>query len=133
MLIEPQPVVAELVDQFPCVEVLGIGSDCNLWFKMAAGEGVRKLGTRFQVVELLAIGKQVEDKDFHGTVPVTLGAVWDVEMAEVNLAPTGSLLKTYPLPDPDFSKITEVLDPHVVIGKPRDDFQLAAHGLDEPP
>jgi hypothetical protein len=70
MLVEPQAVVAELVDQFPGVEVLGVGADRDLGFEMAAGERVRQFGADLQMIELFAISQQIEDEYFHGRIPV---------------------------------------------------------------
>ena len=70
MLVKAQPVVAELIDQLPGVEVLGIGADRDLGFEMPAGERVGQFGSSLQMVELFAIGQQIEDKNFHGGVLV---------------------------------------------------------------
>src|SRR5580704_11603322 len=72
MLVESKPIIAELVDQFPRVEMLSIGADCNLWFKMAPGERIGQFGARLQMVELLTIGQEIEHKYFHGCVPLSV-------------------------------------------------------------
>src|ERR1700722_16225247 len=73
MLVEPQTVIAQLVDQFPGIEVLGISADRDLGLEMTAGEGVGQFGAGLQMVELFAISQQIKDKNFHGRVPVRCG------------------------------------------------------------
>ena len=72
VFVETQPVVAEFIDQFPGVEVLGVGADRDLGFEVASGQRVGEFVALFQVVELLGLGQQVEDEDFHGRVPCEL-------------------------------------------------------------
>ena len=69
MFIETETVVAELIDQFPRIEVLGVSADGDLGFEMPARERIGQFGARLKMVELLTVRQQVEDEDFHGTAP----------------------------------------------------------------
>ena len=69
MLVEADPVIAELVDFFPGVEMLGIGAGGGRRVEMCACQRVRQLGPDLQMVELLAIGQEIEDEDLHMRFP----------------------------------------------------------------
>ena len=71
MLVEADAVIAEPVHLFPGFEMLGIGAHRNIGLEVAAGERIGELAANLEMVELFAIGEQVEDEDFHGAFPVT--------------------------------------------------------------
>jgi hypothetical protein len=56
MLVEPDPVVAELVEGLPRLEVLLVGAHRHLGLEVAPGQGPRQLIALLQVVEMLAVG-----------------------------------------------------------------------------
>ena len=70
MLVEADAVIAELVHLLPGVEMLGIGAHRDIGLEVAAGKRVGELAADLEMVELFAIGEQVEDEDFHGAFPV---------------------------------------------------------------
>ena len=43
MLVEPHPVIAQAVELFPRLEVLGIGARCDLGLKIFLGQRVGQL------------------------------------------------------------------------------------------
>ena len=65
MLVEADAVIAEAVHLLPGREMLGVGLVRHVGFEMPLGQGIGQLAANFQVVELLAVGQQVEDEDFH--------------------------------------------------------------------
>src|SRR5689334_22513544 len=69
MLVEADAVIAEFVHLLPGFEVLGIGAHRDVGLEVAAGERVGELASDLEMVELFAIGEQVEDEDFHGALP----------------------------------------------------------------
>lgn len=64
-LVEAHPVTAEPVELVPCREVLGTGPHGNLRFEMGLGKQTWQAIGGAQVIQRLAIGQQVEDKDLH--------------------------------------------------------------------
>src|SRR5271170_8038944 len=71
VLVEPDPVIAEPVKLFPRVEVLGIGSRRDLRIEVLLRQRIGQFAADLQMVQLLPIGQQIEDKDFH-YLPLTL-------------------------------------------------------------
>ncbi len=67
MLVEPDPVIAEPVQFLPGFEMLGIGPDGDFGLEMPARQRIGELVADFQMVELFAIGQQIEDEDLHRT------------------------------------------------------------------
>ena len=65
VLIEPDPVITEAVQFLPGFEVLGIGSRRYLGLEIFLRQRIGQLVVDFRVLELLAISKEVEDKDLH--------------------------------------------------------------------
>ncbi len=65
MLVEADAVIAEPVELLPGGEMLGIGARRDLGLEMLLRQRIGQLAADFQMVELLAIGQQVKDKDFH--------------------------------------------------------------------
>jgi hypothetical protein len=65
VLVEPHAVEAEALERFPRGEVLGVGAHRHVGLEMAAGQGPRQLLALLQMVQVLAIGQQVEDEDVH--------------------------------------------------------------------
>ena len=66
VLVEADAVVAEPVHLLPGVEVLGVGADGDLGLEMLRGQRIGQLAADLQMVEIFAVGEQVEDEDFHG-------------------------------------------------------------------
>src|SRR5215469_11197112 len=71
VLVEADTVIAELIHLLPGFEMLGIGAHRDVGLEVAAGERVGELAADLEMVELFAIGEQVEDEDFHARFPVT--------------------------------------------------------------
>src|SRR5262249_25771921 len=69
VLVEPDPVVTQAVQFLPGFEVLGIGSRRDLWLEVFLRQRIRQLVVDFEVLELLAISKEIEDKDLHVVRP----------------------------------------------------------------
>ncbi len=67
MLVEADPVIAQAVHLFPGIEMLGVRTDRHVRLEMPLAQGIGQLRARLQMVEVLAVGQKVEDKDFHGT------------------------------------------------------------------
>ena len=65
VLVEPHPVIAQAVELFPRLEVLGIGPRGDLGLKVFLWQRIRQLVADFQVLELLTIRQKIEDEDFH--------------------------------------------------------------------
>jgi hypothetical protein len=66
MLVEADAVVAQPVELLPRLEMLGIGAYGHIGPEMLLAQRIGQLGAAvFQVIEVLAIGEQVEDEDFH--------------------------------------------------------------------
>jgi hypothetical protein len=68
VLVEADAVETELVQLLPGIEVLGIGADRRGRVEMLLRQRVRQLPPGLEVVEVLAIGQQVEDEDFPARV-----------------------------------------------------------------
>src|SRR5262249_35450528 len=73
VLVEPDPVIAEPVELFPGVEMLAIGPGRDLGVEMFVGQRVGQLVAELQMLELLAISQEIEDKNFH-YLPLTPGS-----------------------------------------------------------
>ena len=65
MLVEPDPVIAEPVELLPGVEMLGIGPRRDFGLEMPFRQRIGQLVADLQMIELLAIGQEIKDKDFH--------------------------------------------------------------------
>ena len=67
MLVEADAVVAEPVHLLPGVEMLGVGAHRDVGLEVLLAQRIGQLGRAvLQVVEVLAVGEQIEDEDFHG-------------------------------------------------------------------
>src|SRR5438445_6096564 len=66
MLVETDAVVAEPVHGLPGREMLGIGAHGHLGLEVPPWEGPRKLLAVLEMVEVLGVGKEIEDEDPHG-------------------------------------------------------------------
>src|SRR5690242_16237072 len=65
MLVEPDPVIAEAVELFPGLEVLGIGPRRDLRVEMFARQRIRQLVADLQMLELLPVSQQIKDEHLH--------------------------------------------------------------------
>ena len=65
VLVQADAVEAELVHLLPGFEVLCIGARADLRIEMIARQRVGDVLVALVVVEVLAVGQQVEDEDFH--------------------------------------------------------------------
>ena len=66
MLVEADTVVTQPVQFLPRLEMLSVGAHGHVRPEMLLAERIGQLGGAvLQMVEVLAIGEQVEDKDFH--------------------------------------------------------------------
>jgi hypothetical protein len=75
VLVEPDAVIAEPVELLPGREMFGIGPRRNFGFEILLRERIRQLVPDLQMLELLAIGQEVEYEDLHRiTRPLSLGA-----------------------------------------------------------
>ena len=86
MLVEADAVEAEPVGLFPRGEMLGIGPDRNVRIEMLPRQRIGQLGSHFQMVELLAIGEEIEKKHLHRAPPLRIAAAAR-SMGEVPLDP----------------------------------------------
>ena len=66
VLVEADPVIAQAVHLLPGVEMLGVGAHCYVGLEVLLAQRIGQLGAGLQMVEVLAIGEQIEDEDFHG-------------------------------------------------------------------
>ena len=69
MLVEADAVIAEPVQLLPCREMLGVGADRDVGLEMALRQRIGQLDALLDVVEILAIGEQIEDEDLHALAP----------------------------------------------------------------
>jgi hypothetical protein len=65
VLVEPDAVITQAVQFLPGLEVLGIGPRRDLGVEVFFRQRIGQLVADFQVPELLAVSKEIEDKDFH--------------------------------------------------------------------
>jgi hypothetical protein len=65
MLIEADAVIAKEVQLLPGIEVLGVCTHRDIGFEMLLAERIGQLRPRLQMVEILAVGEEIEDEDFH--------------------------------------------------------------------
>jgi hypothetical protein len=72
VLVEPETVVTEAIDLFPCVQVLRVGADRDVRLEVPGGERVGQFVADFQVVEMFAVRQQIEHEDPHGTSALTV-------------------------------------------------------------
>ena len=66
VLVEADAVVAQAVELLPRVEMLGVSAHRHVGLEMLLAERIGQLGALLDMVEVLAVGEQVEDEDFHG-------------------------------------------------------------------
>src|SRR2546428_390086 len=66
MLVEAHTVVAEPIHGLPGREMLGVGAHGHLGLEVPPREGPRKLLAVLEMVEVLGVGKKIEDEDPHG-------------------------------------------------------------------
>src|SRR5258708_31668900 len=57
--------IAQAIGLLPWLEMLGIGAHGNVRLEVLLAERIGQLDALFDVVEILAIGEQVEEEDFH--------------------------------------------------------------------
>ena len=65
MLVEADAVVAEPVELLPGLEMLGVGAHRDVGLEVLLGQRIGQLVADLQMVEVLAIGQQIEDEDLH--------------------------------------------------------------------
>ncbi len=65
VLVEPDAVIAEPVHLLPGLEMLGIGAHRDLGFEVLLRQRIGQLVADLQMVELFAIGQEIEDEDLH--------------------------------------------------------------------
>jgi hypothetical protein len=65
VLVETDAVVAELVQQFPGIQVFGVGAGADLGLAVLGGERIGQFAADLQVLEVFPVGQQVEDEYFH--------------------------------------------------------------------
>src|SRR5215475_1496006 len=70
VLVEADAVIAELVHLLPGFEMLGIGAHRDVGLEVAIGERIGELAADLEMLELFAIGEQVEDENLHDVLPV---------------------------------------------------------------
>src|SRR5262249_11839797 len=99
MLVESDAVVAEPVHLLPCLQMFRIGACRHVRFKMLSGQRVGKLVASLQMLELLAIREQVENKDFHRRSPPSVALLpadgrsrLRSSSAKLNLSITGPVI-----------------------------------------
>ena len=65
MFVEADAVIAQAIQLLPGVEMLGVGPHRDVRFEMPFAQRIGQLRPGLQMVEVLAIGEEVEDEDFH--------------------------------------------------------------------
>jgi len=65
VLVEPDAVITQAVQFLPGFEVLGVGSCRDFGLEILLGQRIGQLVVDFQVLELLPVSKEIEDKDLH--------------------------------------------------------------------
>src|SRR5207249_11992292 len=66
MLVETDPVIAEMVERLPGVEMLGVGALRRLRVEMALRQRVGQFGAALlQMIEIGVVGQQIEDEYLH--------------------------------------------------------------------
>ena len=70
MFVETDPVVTQLVEQFPRIEVLGVRFYRDFSFKMLFGERIRQLFADPQMFEVFTIGQEIENEDLHSPASI---------------------------------------------------------------
>jgi hypothetical protein len=65
VLVEADAVVAEAVQQFPRLQVLGVGARADLGLAVARRQRIRQFAADLQVLKVLAVGQQVEYEHLH--------------------------------------------------------------------
>src|SRR6185312_2528360 len=82
MLIEPEAVIAESIYFFPGIEMFGVGAHCHAGVEMTRRQRIGQFGADLQMIEMFAIGEQVEDKDPHGHSCMAVWGEYDDVTAE---------------------------------------------------
>ena len=66
MLVEADTVIAQPVELFPRLEMLGVGAHGHVRPEVLLAQRIGQLDAAvLQMIEVLAIGEQVENEDFH--------------------------------------------------------------------
>ena len=65
MLVQADAVKAELVHLLPGLEVLLVGLRRDFGIVVIVGQRVGQILRRFVLIEVLAVGEEIEDEDFH--------------------------------------------------------------------
>jgi hypothetical protein len=65
MLVEADAVIAQPVHLLPRREMLGIGAHGDVGLEELPAERIGQFRADFHVLEVFAVGQQVEDKDLH--------------------------------------------------------------------
>ena len=68
MLVEADAVIAEAVHLLPGFEVLGIGPERDVGLEVAVRQRVGQLAADLEMIELFAVGQQVEDETLSWTL-----------------------------------------------------------------
>src|SRR5471032_901838 len=67
MLVEADAVIAQPVELLPRVEMLGVGPHRHLGLEVLLAQRIGQLGVpALEMIEILAIGEEIENEDFHG-------------------------------------------------------------------
>src|SRR5471032_3232315 len=69
MFVEADAVIAEPVHFLPGIEMFGIGANRDVGLEVAVRQRIGQFAADLEMVELFAIGEQIEDEDLHGHVP----------------------------------------------------------------
>src|ERR1019366_7539393 len=69
MFIETDAVIAETVHFFPGIEMLGVGANGHVRLEVPVRQRVGEFAADLEMVELFAIGEQVENENFHDALP----------------------------------------------------------------
>ena len=65
VLVEPDAVEAQTLERVPRLKVLRVRAHRHLGLEVAPGQWPRQLLALLQMIEVLGVGKQVEDEDVH--------------------------------------------------------------------
>ncbi len=90
VLVQPDAVEAPALELLPGFEVLDVGARRHLRIEMRLGQRIRKpFARRLELIEMLAVRKQVHDVHFHGSLPAA-------EAAPYQSAISPAVMKTVP-------------------------------------
>ena len=65
VLVEPDPVISQMIEFFPGLEVLGISPRGDFGFEVFLWQCVGQLVVDLQVVELFAVSQEIEYEHLH--------------------------------------------------------------------